>query len=150
MGYKFRPIGIVHSPFKKKEDVSLERYCRVDGFDDVKGEVEIFPEFEQGLQDIDGFSHLILLFAFHQSKEAKLYAHPPYDDKKRGVFSTRSPHRPNPLGMTVVKLHQRVGNKLKVSGIDILDKSPLLDIKPYTPRDQKIDTTFGWIEKRKS
>jgi tRNA-Thr(GGU) m(6)t(6)A37 methyltransferase TsaA len=142
----FKPIGIVHSPFKTKEDIKKSRCIDPRGFDNVQGELELSKEFEEGLQDIDGFSHIILIFAFHKSEESKLCAHPPFDDKRRGVFSTRSPNRPNPIGVTVLKLLRRQGRVLKVSGVDMIEGTPILDIKPYTPREQKPDARFGWLE----
>lgn len=141
-----KPIGIVHSPFKQKEDINPDRNLKPDGYDDVHGQIEIFPEFQEGLQDIDGFSHLIVICAFFRSEEGKLFAHPPFDNKKRGVFSTRSPYRPNPIGLTVVRLLGREGNILKISGIDMMENTLILDIKPYTPRDLKSDAKFGWLE----
>jgi len=146
MKISFRPIGIVHSPFKGRGDIPRSRCIDPQGFDDIQGELEIFKEFEEGLQDIDGFSHIILLFAFHKSDEGSLIAHPPHDNQRRGVFSTRSPHRPNPLGFTVLKLVQREGNVLKVSGVDMVEGTPILDIKPYTRRDLKKEAKFGWLE----
>ncbi len=142
----FRPIGLFHSPFKTREDVPRNRCFEPQGYNDVEGELEIFKEFEDGLQDVDGFSHIILLFAFHKSEIRSLTAHPLYDGRKRGVLSTRSPHRPNPLGATVLKLVQREGNVLKVRGVDMIEGTPILDIKPYTPRDLKTDAKFGWLE----
>jgi tRNA-Thr(GGU) m(6)t(6)A37 methyltransferase TsaA len=142
----FKPVGIVHSPFQNKEDIKIFRNVDQKGFEAVRGEVEIFDEFTEGLQDIDGFSHIILIFAFHRSMEKKLYAHPPHDGKRRGVFSTRSPNRPNPIGLSVLQLVKRDKNKLQVIGVDMLEGTPVLDIKPYTPRDQKSDARFGWLE----
>jgi len=143
----FKSIGIVHSPFQKKEDINKSRNINPKGFETAKGEVEIFEEFAEGLQDIEGYSHIILIFAFHKSGERKLYAQPPYDDRKRGVFSTRSPNRPNPIGLSVLRLTKRDKNKLLVQGVDMLEGTPILDIKPYTPRDQKPEARFGWLEK---
>ena len=145
MKINYKSIGVIHSPFKKKEDIKRERNKKPDGFDPVQGKLEIFREFAEGLQDIDGFSHLIVIFAFHKSEEGKLYAHPPFHDKVRGVFSTRSPNRPNPVGMTVVRLLDRQENVLKVAGVDMIDETPILDIKPYTPRDLKANAKFGWL-----
>jgi len=142
------PIGVVHSPFKHKEDVSRERHRKKEGFDDISGELEIYPEFIPGLEDIDGFSHLVVIFAFHKSQTGNLKAHPPFDHKERGVFSTRSPQRPNPIGMTVVRFHRRSGNRLKISGFDMIEGTPVLDIKPYTRRDLKPEAFFGWLESR--
>jgi tRNA-Thr(GGU) m(6)t(6)A37 methyltransferase TsaA len=141
----FRHIGIVHSPLKKKQDVSPERYRGKSGFSNVQGELEIYPEYGKGLQDTEGFSHLIVLFHFHRSKESSLLAHPPFESGERGVFATRSPNRPNAIGMTVVTLIKKEGNRLFVSGLDILDGTPILDLKPYTSRDIHPDAQFGWI-----
>jgi tRNA-Thr(GGU) m(6)t(6)A37 methyltransferase TsaA len=141
-----KPIGTVHSPFQKKEDIKKSRNIDPNGFKDIKGELEIDEDFEQGLQDLDGFSHIIMVFVFHESKERKLFAHPPFDDKKRGVFATRSPSRPNPIGLTVLRLIKRDKNKLLVQGVDMLEGTPILDIKPYTPRDLKTEARFGWLE----
>lgn len=145
MAIKFKPIGIIRSPFRDKQDIEPERNTRPDGFDPIPGELEVYGEFADGLQDIDGFSHLIVIFVFHKSEEGKLCAHPPFGDRERGIFATRSPHRPNPVGMTVVKLLERHANILKVAGVDMIDKTPILDIKPYTPRDLKADAIFGWL-----
>jgi tRNA-Thr(GGU) m(6)t(6)A37 methyltransferase TsaA len=146
MEINFNPIGIVHSPFKTKNDIDQQKYRGPQGYDHVRGELEIFAEYQLGLEDTDGFSHLIIIFAFHESKGGKLEAHPPRGDKKRGVFATRSPNRPNAIGLTIVKLEKRQDNILKVSGIDMIESTPILDIKPYTPRDVKTDTRFGWLE----
>lgn len=145
MKINYEPIGVIHSPFKSKEDIEPERHTKPPGFDPIQGELELFSEYEEGLQDIEGFSHLIVIFAFHKSEERKLYAHPPFDHHKRGVFSTRSPNRPNAIGMTVVKLLKRRENILNVAGIDMLDETPILDIKPYTPRELKVEAKFGWL-----
>ncbi len=146
MPFKFKSIGVIHSPFKAKEDIDQKKFAYPDGFDPVQGELEIFKDYEAGLKDTEGFSHLIVIFAFHQSKGYKLQTKPFLDDTLRGVFSTRSPNRPNPLGMTVVKVLERKGNILKVSGIDMIDRTPILDIKPYTPRDRKSPIRLGWLE----
>jgi tRNA-Thr(GGU) m(6)t(6)A37 methyltransferase TsaA len=146
MEISFKPIGIVHSPFIEKGDIKKWRNINPKGFQSVKGELEIFDEFAEGLQDLDGFSHIILIFAFHKSEEKKLFAHPPYDSKRRGIFSTRSPNRPNPVGITVLRLINRDKNKIQVQGLDMIEGTPILDIKPYTPRDQKPDARFGWLE----
>jgi tRNA-Thr(GGU) m(6)t(6)A37 methyltransferase TsaA len=146
MTITFTPIGTIHSPFKEKEDIPSGRNQRPDGYADVSGRIDIHKDYVQGLQDIEGFSHLIVIFAFHRSQEGSLISHPPFDHKPRGVFSTRSPHRPNAIGMTIVRLHGRSGGSLQVSGLDMLDGTPVLDIKPYTPREQKADAHFGWLE----
>lgn len=109
MEIRFKPIGIVHSPFKKTRDIEPKKYADSRGFDSVHGELEIFKEYEEGLKDIEGFSHLVVLFAFHESEGYKLHAKPLLDDTLRGVFSIRSSHRPNPIGMTVLNLLRRKG-----------------------------------------
>ena len=148
MKFELKPIGVIHSPFKKKEDIDSERFADSGGFDPVQGELEIFQEFEEGLKDTDGFSHLIVLFVFHESVGYRLHTKPLLDDTLRGVFSTRSPHRPNPLGMTVVKVLERKGNRITVCGIDMIEGTPILDIKPYTSRDQKLEIKLGWLESK--
>ena len=146
MEFKLKPIGIVHSLFKKTDDIQTKKYSNAHGFDFVQGELEIFKEFEDGLKDTEGFSHLIVLFSFHKSEGYRLHTMPFLDETLRGIFSTRSPHRPNPIGLTVVKVIERRGNILKVSGVDMIDGTPILDIKPYTPRDQKSPLQLGWLE----
>lgn len=145
-GVRLRPIGVVHSPFRVREDVDPRRNVRPNGFSDVRGEIEIDPAYAAGLRDISGFSHLIVIFAFHRSGAGHLLVRPPFESRRRGVFSTRSPHRPNPIGMTVVRLLGRRGNILKVSGVDMLDGTPVLDIKPYTSRDCKHGVKRGWMQ----
>ncbi|MGB7297539.1 MAG: tRNA (N6-threonylcarbamoyladenosine(37)-N6)-methyltransferase TrmO [Candidatus Aminicenantales bacterium] len=144
---RFRPIGIVHSPFKTRDDIDPRRNRRPRGFADVRGEIEIDPAYAAGLKDIGGLSHLIIIFAFHKSGSGHLLAKPPSERRRRGVFSTRSPRRPNPIGMTVVRLIGRRRNILKVSGIDMLDGTPVLDIKPYTSGDRKRGVKRGWMQR---
>lgn len=146
MEFKLKPIGIVHSPFKNTEDIDSKKFADAGGFDSAHGELEVFEEFEDGLKDIEGFSHLVILFAFHESEGYRLHTKPLLDETLRGVFSTRSPNRPNPLGMTVVKVIERKGASLKVSGIDMIEGTPILDIKPYTSRDKKSSIRLGWLE----
>jgi len=146
MTFTYSPIGIIHSPFKNKQEIQPDRNQRPDGYTEIKGQIEILEEYAPGLQDIADFSHIFVIFAFHKSENGGLIAHPPFDHKPRGVFSTRSPHRPNAIGLTVVRLHRCEGRCLHVSGLDMLEGTPVLDIKPYTPRDQKIEAHFGWLE----
>jgi tRNA-Thr(GGU) m(6)t(6)A37 methyltransferase TsaA len=148
MEIKLKPIGIVHSPFKKMEDIDSKKYASPRGFDSIQGELEMFREYEAGLKDTEGFSHLFVIFAFHKSRGFKLHTKPLLEDTLRGVFSTRSPHRPNPIGMTVVHVLERKGNILKVSGVDMIEGTPILDIKPYTSRDQKSPIKLSWLEDR--
>ena len=146
MEFALKPIGTVRSPFRKKEDIKKSRNTDPRGFDDIQGELEISANFAEGLQDIDGFSHIIVIFAFHESREKKITAQPPHDGKKRGIFATRSPNRPNPIGFSVLRLIKREENILHVQGIDMIDGTPILDIKPYTPRDRKPEARFGWLD----
>ena len=136
---RFRPIGTVRSPFKHREDIDPRRNFRPNGFADVRGKIEIDRAFVAGLKDIAGFSHLIVIFAFHKSGPSHLLVKPP--------FESRSPHRPNPIGMTVVRLLDRKRNVLDVSGVDMLDGTPVLDIKPYTSRDSKRGVKRGWLRR---
>jgi len=105
----------------------------------------MLPEFEAGLQDIEGFSHLFVIWAFHNSQGYDLVGAPPVDDRPHGVFATRSPRRPNPIGLTVVELLSRDGRNLKVRGIDMLDSTPILDIKPYLSGIATADLRRGWL-----
>jgi tRNA-Thr(GGU) m(6)t(6)A37 methyltransferase TsaA len=146
MEIRLKAIGMVHSPFKKNEDIDVKKFADRRGFDQIRGSLEIFKEYAEGLADTEGFSHLIVITAFHKSEGYRLRTKPFLDDELRGVFSTRSPHRPNPLGLTVVGVLGRKGNILEVSGIDMLDGTPILDIKPYTFRDQKSPIRLGWLE----
>ena len=143
------PIGLVRSPFKRAEDIPRERNIDPRGFDDVEGTIEIFPEYEAGLKDIDGFSHLIVIFGLHQAGPrpagSGLLVLPPLQTELRGVFATRSPHRPNPIGLTIVRLRGRSGCVLRVSGLDMVEGTPVLDIKPYTRKDRKSRIKTGWI-----
>ncbi len=141
----FSPIGLVHSPFKKLEGIPIQPKAAKD----VKGFIEIFKDFEEGLEDIEGFSHIIILFYFHLSKGYSLKVIPYMDKEKRGVFATRSPSRPNSIGLSVVKLLSREKNILYVQGLDIVDLTPVLDIKPYVPQfDTEENFEIGWLKKR--
>ena len=113
----------------------------------VRGSVEILPELTEGLKDLDGFSHIILLYHFHRMQGSKLTVVPFMDSQPRGVFSTRAPVRPNPIGLSVVRLLSIEGNILHIENVDILDGTPLLDIKPYVPKfDQHPVDRVGWLE----
>ena len=136
---KLRPIGIIHSPFKTKEDVIADKDR------EAIAEIEVFKEFGEGLKDIDGFSHIIIVWLLHESEGYSLQVKPLHHEGLRGVFATRHPNRPNPLGVTIVELLGRNQNLLKVKGIDAFDKTPLLDIKPYTRSERKEKAKFGWM-----
>jgi tRNA-Thr(GGU) m(6)t(6)A37 methyltransferase TsaA len=128
--YDLRPIGIVHSPFGEPTDIPREWNCREGAFDAVAGDLEIFPEHAEGLDGLEPGASLIVLFAFHKAGYSHLKVTPPGETEPRGVFASRSPHRPNPIGMTVVRLTAREGNVLKVTGLDMVEGTPILDIKP--------------------
>lgn len=148
MEIQLNPIGFVRSPFKSLENIPERRIVSLSNFEDVIGEIEILEEYEEGLRDIDGFSHLIIVFVFHEIKDKKLKVIPPFNGKERGVFSTRSPFRPNPIGMTIVELLEKNDRILKVKGIDMIDGTPVIDIKPYTIRDSKINIKMGWLDEK--
>ena len=148
-GVRLRPIGVVRSPFKEPADLPPPAFAPPRFFERSTGEIEIFPEFEPGLEGLEGFSHIIVIFHFHRAGTAKLKVVPPGETKPRGVFATRSPHRPNPLGLSVLRLLGRRGRVLEVSGLDLIDGTPVLDIKPYTARDRKSHIRTGWLEKRR-
>jgi len=140
---RYKPIGIIHTPYRTRDDVpSSTRRGR-----DTNGTVEISPEFSGGLKDLHGFSHIVLVFHLHESKEFKLFVKPPLDTVERSVFATRSPSRPNPIGISVVRLDKIEGNILYIRNLDILDGTPLLDIKPYIPHWEPADQIkIGWLE----
>jgi tRNA-Thr(GGU) m(6)t(6)A37 methyltransferase TsaA len=138
------PIGVIHSPFTEKDKTPIQA-----SRSQAIGLVEIYPEFADGLKDIEALSHIYLLYAFHESDGYTLQVKPFLDDQEHGVFATRHPCRPNPLGISVVKLLSRKENSLTVEGIDTLDGTPLLDIKPYIPDfDLRTDVRTGWYETR--
>jgi tRNA-Thr(GGU) m(6)t(6)A37 methyltransferase TsaA len=138
------PIGIIHSPFTEKEKIPIQA-----SRSQAIGLVEVYPDFADGLLDIDGFSHIILLYAFHLSSGHSLRVKPFLDDKEHGLFATRYPYRPNPIGISTVRLVSRQENTLTIEGVDVLDGTPLLDIKPYVPDfDLRTDVRAGWYETR--
>ncbi len=124
---QLKPIGVIHSPYKEQGQAPRQGRLQLD-----ISEIEVFPEFAEGLKDIEKNSHLIVLYWCDRGTRDKLLTTTPMDDRVRGVFSTRSPHRPNPIAFDVVDLIGREGNRLVVRGMDALDGSPLLDIKPYS------------------
>ena len=141
---KYKPIGVIHSPFKEPKGTPIQPA----GAKGICGTVEVFPEYASGLKDIDGFSHLILLYHFHLSQGVSLEAKPYMDNQAHGVFAMRGPSRPNPIGISVVRLLEVEGNILHIQDIDIVDGTPLLDIKPYVPEfDKREVEKIGWLEK---
>jgi tRNA-Thr(GGU) m(6)t(6)A37 methyltransferase TsaA len=144
MAFVMQPIGVIRTPFAEGDEIPIQP-----AFSCAAGRVEVFPQYAEGLQDIEGFSHIILLYALHRSSGYALRVKPFLDDQLRGVFATRHPRRPNPIGLSIVRLLVRHGSTLEVEGIDVLDGTPLLDIKPYVPDfDLRIDARAGWYDSR--
>jgi tRNA-Thr(GGU) m(6)t(6)A37 methyltransferase TsaA len=140
----FTPIGIIHSPFMEPEGMPVQP-ARGAG---VEGTVEVFEDFHAGLKDLDGFSHIILLYHLHRSRAFDLQVVPFMDSELRGLFATRAPRRPNPIGLSVVQLDKIVDGVLYIRNMDILDGTPLLDIKPYLPElDAQVEIRTGWLQK---
>lgn len=139
--FTFRPIGFVRSPFSETKQIPKGPGAK----HEEEGVLEILPEFAAGLKDIEGFSHLYVLWAFHRSTDYDLVGTPPTDDRPHGVFATRSPRRPNPIALTVVELLRRDGAKLHVRGVDMLNGTPILDIKPYLSSVPQEKLRRGWL-----
>lgn len=138
----FKPIGIIHSEFSKPNGTPIQPTAAKG----IRGSVEIFPEFVDGLKDLEGFSHIYLIFNLHLSKNPKLKVIPFLDNNVHGVFSTRAPSRPNPIGLSIVELISIEKNILHISDVDIVDGTPLLDIKPYVPDfDRRETEKIGWL-----
>ncbi|MDO9585926.1 MAG: tRNA (N6-threonylcarbamoyladenosine(37)-N6)-methyltransferase TrmO [Syntrophales bacterium] len=137
----YKPIGVIRSEHITAEQTPIQpAYAK-----GCKGRAEVFPEFGDGLRDMEGFSHVYLIYHFHQAEPAKLMVKPFLQDVERGVFATRAPCRPNAIGLSIVELISREGNTLNLDGLDILDGTPLLDIKPYTAKfDRRETTRNGW------
>ncbi len=137
------PIGVIHSTFTDPADTPIQGVFA----DGARGEVEVFPEYTDGLKDIDGFSHLILLYHFHLANGYSLISKPFMEDNEKGIFSIRHPRRPNPIGISIVRLENVRGNILNISDVDILNGTPLLDIKPFVHQfDQRSDIKSGWVD----
>ena len=137
-----QPIGYIQSPFKETSAIPKGLGAK----HETEGIIELLREFEPGLADIEGFSHLFVLWVFDRADGFDLIAHPPTDEKRpHGVFSTRSPRRPNPIGLTVVELLRRQGTSLHVRGVDMLDGTPVLDIKPYLSSIPAEKLRRGWL-----
>jgi tRNA (adenine37-N6)-methyltransferase len=141
-----RSIGTVRSPYTETSQIPKGAGAK----HDAEGILELLPEYEAGLKDVEGFSHLYVLWVFHRAEGCDLIATPPVDPRPHGVFSTRSPRRPNPIGLTVVRLLGREGNKLRVRGVDMLDGTPFLDIKPYLSSIPAEELRRGWLDEAES
>jgi len=137
----YEPIGVIRSGHTKPEETPIQPVYS----EGCQGRAEIFPEFAAGLRDLEGFSHIYLIYHMHKADAPRLVVKPFLQDVERGVFATRAPCRPNPIGLSIVKLVRCEGNILHLDGVDVLDGTPLLDIKPYTARFDRIENTRnGW------
>ncbi len=143
MEIELHPIGVIHSPFNDKGQTPIQP-----SRSDAVGTVEVLPEYVEGLKDLDGFSHIMLFYVFHKSSGYSLTVTPFLDTQPRGLFATRYPARPNPIGFSIVHLLKIEGNLIEVDGIDVLDGTPLLDIKPYVPEfDVRANARAGWLDR---
>lgn len=141
---KLKPIGIIRTPYKDAKEPPIQGTFKKG----VIGQAEIFPAYQEGLKDIEGFSHLILIYYFNRTKNVELISRPFLEDKLHGIFAIRSPHRPNHIGFSVVKLESVAKNTISFSGVDMVDGTPLLDIKPYVSYfDSRDHVRNGWLEK---
>lgn len=139
----YTPIGYIHSPFTKVEDMPIQP----EGAIGISGSIQMEKQYTSALQDLEGFSHIYLLYHFHKSKDWSSQVVPFLDTIPHGLFATRAPKRPNPIGLSIVKLIGIEKNILTIENVDILDGTPLLDIKPYVPAfDQVSDTRIGWLQ----
>jgi tRNA-Thr(GGU) m(6)t(6)A37 methyltransferase TsaA len=144
MEFIMRPIGEIHSLFADKHETPIQPSRST-----ARGQVEVYPAYAAGLRDLDGFSHIILLYAFHRSDDYTLSVKPFLADQERGLFATRYPARPNPIGLSIVRLLAVHDHVLEIEGVDVLDGTPLLDIKPYVPDfDAQTDVRTGWYATR--
>ena len=145
MDLVMKPIGVIHSPFTEKEQTPIQSVRS-----GAIGQVDVYPEFADGLKDIEYLSHIHLLYVFHESSGYSLYAKPFLDDREHGIFATRYSYRPNPIGLSTVRLLSRQDNVLTIEGVDVLNGTPLLDIKPYVPDfDLRTENVrVGWYETR--
>ncbi len=140
--FTFRPIGIISTPFTESKGTPIQPKAA----EGIAGTVKVFPEFSEGLQDLSGFSHIFLLYRFHRVQGFSLLVTPFMDDVKRGVFATRAPARPNPIGLSLVFLEKIEGDTLYVRDVDMLDGTPILDIKPFVPQfDSRDQVRVGWM-----
>jgi tRNA-Thr(GGU) m(6)t(6)A37 methyltransferase TsaA len=147
MSISFKPIGIIHSPFQTLENMPIQPTSEAS----QPGVVEIFPEFMEGLSDLEKFSHMYLIYHFHRVQFMKLKVTPFLDNHERGLFATRAPCRPNPIGLSLVQLERIEENRLFIAAIDILDQTPLLDIKPFIPKfEPQKNVRTGWVEQARN
>lgn len=143
MDITYHPIGVIHSPFHDLAGMPIQPSSETS----APGIVEVFPEYAPGLKDLEGFSHILLITHLHATGEARLRVTPFLDDEPHGVFATRAPSRPNPVGLSLVRLVAVRGHCLEVEDLDLLDGTPLLDVKPYVPDfDRPVEVRIGWLE----
>jgi tRNA (adenine37-N6)-methyltransferase len=144
MEFTIKPIGVIHTPFIDKTQTPIQPTRSRE-----LGQVEVYPEYAEGLRDLECFSHIFLLYVFHCSKGYSLRVQPFLDDQLHGLFATRYPYRPNPIGLSVVRLLAQHENILDIEGVDMLEGTPLLDIKPYVPEfDVRTEVETGWYAQR--
>ncbi|MFC1582415.1 tRNA (N6-threonylcarbamoyladenosine(37)-N6)-methyltransferase TrmO [Planctomycetota bacterium] len=142
---EYEPIGIIETPFEDQRNMPIQPV----GADGIKGKVILDTKYVSGLKDLDGFSHIMLIYHFHQSEKTMLLARPFLEEVERGIFATRGPSRPNKIGISVVSLTGIKDNELDVMNVDMLNRTPLLDIKPYVPAfNNASDISIGWLGKR--
>ena len=141
---RLKPIGIIHTPYKEPKGMPIQGKFEKD----MRGTIRLFPKYQAGLKDIEGFSHLILIYYFNRLTEERIVGMPFLEDKEHGIFAMRSPYRPNHIGFSIVKLEEEKDNVITFSEVDILDGTPLLDIKPYVKHfDSRHNVKNGWIDK---
>ncbi|MBN2830891.1 MAG: tRNA (N6-threonylcarbamoyladenosine(37)-N6)-methyltransferase TrmO [Candidatus Omnitrophica bacterium] len=141
---RVQPIGIINTPYKEPKGMPIQGKFEKG----IKGVIRLFPQYKKGLKDIQGFSHLVLIYYFNRSKEEQLIAKPFLEDKSHGIFAIRSPHWPNHIGFSIVRLEKVKNNVITFSEVDILDRTPLLDIKPYVKYfDTRQSVINGWIDR---
>ena len=139
-----KPIGIIYTPYKLPKDIPIQGIFK----NNTEGFLELNKEYSDGLKDLDAFSHAILLYYFDRSKKESLISQPFLEDEKHGIFAIRSPHRPNHIGISIVKIKSITDNKVYFTEVDMLDKTPLLDIKPFVKQfDNREDVISGWVDK---
>lgn len=139
-----KPIGVIHSPYNDAKSIPIQGRFK----DDVEAYAELLPQYQIGLKDLDGFSHAILIYQFHNQKQEKLIAQPYLEEKEHGIFAIRSPYRPNKIGFSIVKISKIIKNKLYFTEVDVFNGTPLIDIKPYVLYfDKRENVKSGWVEK---
>lgn len=143
--FQYKSIGVIHSPFDSPEGMPIQPV----GARGIEGTVDVQAEYEDGLKDLDGFSHIILIYHFHLAEGYSMHVKPFLDDTPRGIFAVRAPKRPNPIGISIVRLEKIEGARLHISNVDVVDGTPLLDIKPYVPGFDAVENArIGWLADR--